>query len=124
MPQDARATVLYNDECPICSREIALYRRAAERDGAALAFEGISGGAPARHGLSPDEAARRLHVLRGGEVVSGLEAFRAVWAALPRTAWLARLTGLPVVRPIAALAYDRIAAPALHALHRRRLARR
>lgn len=117
-------TVIYNDECPICSREVSAYRRSAERHGAPLAFEPLTTGAPERAGLAPDEAARRLHVVRDGEVLSGLDAFRALWAALPGLGWLARLTGLPVVRPLAALIYDRAAAPLLHAMHRRRVARR
>ena len=117
---DAALTVLYNAECPICSREVALYRRQAEAAGAPVRFEGLADGAPERHGLTPEAAARRLHVARGGEVLSGLEAFRALWAALPHTAWLARLTGLPVVGPLAAWSYDRAAAPLLHAMHRRR----
>lgn len=117
------ATVLYNAECPICSREVGLYRREAEARGAALRFETLTEGAPERHGLTRDEAARRLHVVRGGEVLSGLEAFRALWAALPRTAWLSRLTGLPVLRPLVDLVYDRLAAPLLYAMHRRRMRR-
>ena len=117
------ATVLYNAECPICSREVDLYRREAEARGAPLRFEPLTEGAPERHGLTPDEAARRLHVVRGGEVLSGVEAFRALWAALPRTAWLARATGLPGVRPVVELLYDRVAAPLLYATHRRRLRR-
>ena len=125
-PRSAAAplTVLYNAECPICSREIALYRREAEARGVPLRFETLTEGAPERLGLTRDEAARRLHVVRDGRLLSGLEAFRALWAALPRTAWLARLTGLPGLRGAAALLYDRAAAPLLHALHRRRERRR
>ena len=114
------ATVLFNTECPVCSREIGAYRRHAEATGAALRFEPLTQGAPERHGLTPDEAARRLHVVRDGAVLSGLDAFAVLWASLPRTAWLARLVGMPVVRPLVALLYDRLAAPLLHAMHRRR----
>lgn len=117
------ATVLYNAECPICAREIGFYRREAEARGAALRFEPLTEGAPERHGLTPDEAARRLHVVRGGEVLSGIEAFRALWAALPRTAALARITGLPVLRQLAGFLYEHAAAPALHAMHLRRVRR-
>lgn len=81
-----RTTVLYNAECPICSREIDLYRREARSSGMPLRFEPLTEGAPERHGLTPDEAARRLHVVRDGAVLSGFDAFRALWAALPRTA--------------------------------------
>lgn len=117
-------TVLYNAECPICSREIALYRREAEARGLPLRFEGLDGGGAERLGLTPEEAARRLHVVRDGRVLSGLDAFRALWAALPRTAWLARLTGRRGVGAAAGVLYERVAAPLLYAMHRRRAARR
>jgi predicted DCC family thiol-disulfide oxidoreductase YuxK len=71
-------------------------------------------------GLTEDEAARRLHVMQDGKVLSGLAAFRAIWAGLPRWRWLARLTGLPVIRPAMAFLYDRIAAPMLYRAHLRR----
>lgn len=116
-------TVLYNGDCPICAREIAHYARAAERSGAPLSFEPVAAADLAGWGLTPEAAVRRLHVRVGGRVVAGLPAFRAVWSALPGWRWLARLTGLPGIRTLAAALYDRVAAPMLHALHRRRVAR-
>jgi predicted DCC family thiol-disulfide oxidoreductase YuxK len=114
--------VLYNGACPICAREIAAYRRAAARDGAALAFEDLNEADLAHWGVDPEEARRRLHVRQGDAVLSGLPAFLALWQALPRMRWLARLVSLPVIRPLATLGYDRVAAPLLHALDRRRRA--
>lgn len=83
----------------------------------------MAGADLARWGLSPDAAVRRLHARAGGRVLAGLPAFRAVWAVLPGWRWLARATGLPGVRPLADALYERAAAPALYALHRRRVAR-
>jgi predicted DCC family thiol-disulfide oxidoreductase YuxK len=83
----------------------------------------VAGADLARWGLSPDAAVRRLHARAGGRVLAGLPAFRAVWAVLPGWRWLARATGLPGVRPLADALYERAAAPALYALHRRRVAR-
>ena len=113
--------ILYNDTCPVCRFEIDHYRAAATRDGAPLRFDRLEDAA--RWGLTPDRAARRLHVLRGGELLSGLEAFRAIWETLPRWRWLFRLTGLPVIRQVATLLYDRIAAPLLYRAHLRRQAK-
>lgn len=110
--------ILYNDTCPLCRFEVDHYRAAAARDGAALRFDRLE--EAARWGLTPDQAARRLHVLRGGELLSGLEAFRAIWATLPRWRWLARVTGWPVIRPAMTALYDRIAAPLLYRAHLRR----
>jgi predicted DCC family thiol-disulfide oxidoreductase YuxK len=114
--------ILYNDTCPLCRFEIDHYRAAAARDDAPMRFDTLQDAA--RWGLTEDQAARRLHVLHKGEVLSGLAAFRAIWAGLPRWRWLARLTGLPLIHPALAFVYDRIAAPLLYRAHLRRQSRR
>lgn len=117
MTDDIR--VLYNETCPICRFEIGAYRREAEAAGAAIGFEGLE--AATDWGLTPDAAARRLHVAEGsGRIVSGLAAFRLIWARLPRWRWAARVAGWPVVEPVLAFLYDRIAAPLLYRAHLRR----
>lgn len=118
---DDDTRILYNDTCPLCRFEVGHYRAAATRDGAPLRFDTLQ--EAARWGLTEDQAARRLHVLQDGKLLSGLEAFRAIWAALPRWRWLARVTGWPVIRPVVTLLYDRIAAPLLYRAHRRRQAK-
>lgn len=119
--------VLFNGSCPICSREVAVYRAEAARAAPLIAFCDVTtpDAAPAlaAAGLTPDDAARRFHVVRDGRVLSGLDAFVALWSALPRWRWLARIAVMPIVRPLATALYDRVASPVLYALHRRRLAR-
>jgi predicted DCC family thiol-disulfide oxidoreductase YuxK len=117
-----RLDVLYNDTCPICAREIAQYRKQAERVGAPFGFHALDSAGDM--GLCPDAAAQRLHVRQGGRVLAGVDAFAALWSVLPRWRWLARLVRLPGVGWVAALAYDRIAAPLLYRAHLRRQARR
>lgn len=116
--------MLYNGSCPVCSREIATYRTAAAAGAPHLAFRDVTDAAAAdmlaTHGLSVDAAVRRFHVVRGGEVLGGIDGFVALWSELPRWRWLARFTGSRPIRPLAALLYDRVAAPLLYALHRRR----
>lgn len=119
MTDDTR--ILYNDTCPLCRFEIDHYRAAATRDGAPLRFDTLQDAA--RWGLTADQAARRLHVLKDGQLLSGLDAFRAIWSTLPRWRWLARVTGWPVVRPAVTVLYDRIAAPLLYRAHLRRQAK-
>lgn len=121
---NSKTTVIYNDSCPICSREVAAYRRRAERTGAPITFAGLEDDAVEQLGLDRDIAARRFHVAKGGRLVTGLPAFILLWRQLPGLGWLARLASLPVIRPVAAWGYDRIAAPLLYALHRRRLRKR
>jgi predicted DCC family thiol-disulfide oxidoreductase YuxK len=117
---DDRIEVLYNESCPICSREIAAYARAAKRSGAAVDFVPLGSADLRDWGLGPEEARRRLHLRSAGRVTSGLPAFAELWAALPGTRWLARLVSVRPVRPLAAALYDHVLAPLLHALDRRR----
>ncbi|MBV6635449.1 MAG: DUF393 domain-containing protein [Mameliella sp.] len=115
-----RPTVIYNDSCPICSREVAGYRRMAEHDGVEVGFAGLSEGTHQDHGLTGDQAARRFHVVKDGTLYSGLPAFAVLWAEMPRLRWLAWLVRLPVLSRILGLIYDHLVAPALYALYRRR----
>ena len=110
--------VLYNETCPVCRFEIDGYRRRALADGLPIRFDQMDSAAD--WGLTTDQAARQLHVWKDGRVLAGLEAFRALWSAMPRWRWLARLTGLPVVRPLVAQLYTHVAAPALYRAHLRR----
>lgn len=116
-------TVIYNDTCPICAREVAGYKRMAAREDLPIGFSGLSEGDYARHGLTEADAARRLHVLKDGRLISGVEAFAVLWERMPRLRWLARLVRMPVIAPLARALYDHVLAPALFALHRRRVRR-
>lgn len=112
--------VLYNASCPICSREIHAYRRYSEARDLPLRFSDLGEAELSAYGLTEEMAARRLHVVQNGEVLAGVPAFVALWAAMPRFRWLARAVSLPVVRPIAEIVYERVLAPVLFGMHRRR----
>ncbi|MEM1363432.1 MAG: DUF393 domain-containing protein, partial [Pseudomonadota bacterium] len=111
--------IIYNNSCPICSREIAAYQRYAEARALALDFTALDQADLASLGLTEDDAARRLHVIHEGKLLSGVDAFAVLWAAMPRFRWLSRLVRLPVIRPLAELVYERILAPLLFSWHRR-----
>lgn len=110
--------ILYNDTCPLCRFEIGHYRARAEATGAPLAFDPLEKAGD--WGMTEDQAARRLHVRQGGRVLTGFDAFRAIWASLPRWRWLAWLTGLPVLRQGLSVIYDRLVGPMLYRAHLRR----
>ncbi len=99
-------TVYYDGACPICSREIAQYRKVqgAERldfvDVTACDANGLG------PGLSRDAALARMHVRRAdGSLASGAAAFAEIWQQLPKLAWAGRLAASPVVLPILELGY-------------------
>ncbi len=106
--------ILYNGACPICAREIAHYRRLAERSGADLCFDDLNAADLAAWGLTADTARRRLHARDGAFRLAGMPAFRALWARLPGWRWLARATALPGLRQATDWGYERIAAPWLY----------
>lgn len=77
----ARLTVWYDGGCPLCIREIALFRK-LDRQGA-IHFEDIS--APdASCPLDRASLLARFHAQETGKpVVSGAAAFAAMWRAIP-----------------------------------------
>jgi len=99
-------TVYYDSACPICSREIAQYRKVqgAER----LDFVDVTACDANRlgPGLSRDAALARMHVRRAdGSLASGAAAFAAIWQQLPKLAWAGRLAASPVVLPALEIGY-------------------
>ena len=119
MPEDTR--VLYNDTCPVCRFEIDGYRRRAVKDGLPIQFDALD--EAAAWGISPQDAARRLHVWHQGKVLAGMPAFRALWSEMPRWKWAARVTGLPGIAPLTDWFYEHVMAAILYRAHLRRQAR-
>ena len=116
--------VLYNASCPICSREVDHYAKLSDKAGVPVDYHDLGDAEKlARWNVDAEEAAKRFHVRKEGQVYAGLPAFIVLWREIPRTRWLARIFSLPGVHWIACKGYDHVAAPLLYALHRRRQAR-
>lgn len=101
-----RPTVYFDGGCPLCRREIAVYRRA--RGAEALRWCDLSDCPDEALGPGLDRAAAlsRLHARDAdGTLVHGARAFLLIWASLPAFRPLARLGRLPGVRPALDLAY-------------------
>ncbi|SHL64341.1 Protein of unknown function, DUF393 [Roseovarius marisflavi] len=109
--------VLYNARCPVCRAEIDHYAGYARRHDLSITFHDLNSHALEHWGISADAAARRLHVRQGGRVTSGVEAFVLLWSAMPRYRLVARMVGLPGLRHLAGVIYNRILAPRLYARH-------
>ncbi len=88
-------TVLYDGACPLCRREIGFYR--GLRPIAPVCFADISDAAqPLPPGTTREQLLARFHVRnRDGQLISGAQAFLALWAALPGWRWLAWVGRLP-----------------------------
>ncbi len=85
-------TVIYNGECPVCSREIGVYKARAVGP---VRFVDLNACDMSSYGLSPDAAARRLHVVEDGRL-------------------------LAVIRQLAGAIYEGVLAPVLYRQHLRR----
>lgn len=88
-------TVLYDGACPLCRREIGIYRNL--RSDTPVRFADVSDAAlPLPAGSTRQQLLARFHVQRqDGELLSGAQAFLALWAALPGWRWLAWAGRLP-----------------------------
>lgn len=102
-----RSPIVYFDgSCPLCSAEIAFYRRHVING--EVAFHDVSQRTDEQ--IAPDltrsEAMARFHV-RGsdGALSSGAAGFVALWAAIPRFEWLGRVGRLPGVTPLLEVGY-------------------
>jgi predicted DCC family thiol-disulfide oxidoreductase YuxK len=88
-------TVLYDGACPLCRREIGIYR--GLRPNTPVCFADVSDAAlPLPPGTTREQLLARFHVRgRDGELLSGAQAFLALWAALPGWRWLALAGRVP-----------------------------
>ena len=95
-------TVLYDGACPLCRREIGVYRglRPLHSD-SPVCFADVNDTAlPLPFSLPPgttrEQLLARFHVRgRDGVLLSGAQAFLALWAVVPGWRWLALAGRLP-----------------------------
>jgi predicted DCC family thiol-disulfide oxidoreductase YuxK len=98
--------LLYDGDCPLCSREVG-FLRARDRGRGRIRFEDIADPCfdPAGYGLDAQQVMARIHgVLPDGRVVEGVEVFRRAYAAVG-LGWLLAPTRWPGIRRLADLAY-------------------
>ena len=111
VPQESSQslTVLFDGACPLCRREVDVYRRLTPvNDGPPLKWLDVSQ-PQSCHGLDREQATylARFHVQQSdGKMLSGAAAFVALWAVLPGWRWLARLASLPGVTAVLEVAYQ------------------
>ncbi|GAA4023125.1 DUF393 domain-containing protein [Sphingomonas swuensis] len=86
-------TVWYDGSCPLCVREIALMRR-LDRAGR-IRFTDVAKDGPADCPIDRSALLARFHAREGDRLLSGAEAFAAMWRAIP------------LLRPLGLLARNR-----------------
>jgi predicted DCC family thiol-disulfide oxidoreductase YuxK len=89
---DPRPTLYYDGGCPVCRREVAMYRKQPGANAVHWVDAASCEPRDLGSGLTREAALERLHLRRpDGSLVSGGAAFSALWRALPRWSWLGRL---------------------------------
>ncbi len=104
-------TVYYDGDCPSCVRDRQMYETLAGERGRQVCWFDITGQEEVlkREGIDPRKALTELHVRDGsGQVVSELDAYILLMGRIPLLKPLARLIGLPLIRPWLARAYHRM----------------
>lgn len=92
---DVPTQVLFDGSCPLCRREIALYKD-LQADAAMQWVDISTCSYAAPEGVSKDKLMQRFHVVTPeGVLLSGAAAFVFVWKQLPGWRWLAKLARLP-----------------------------
>jgi predicted DCC family thiol-disulfide oxidoreductase YuxK len=99
-------TVLFDGACPLCRREIGIYRDLQANT--PVCFADVSDPAlPVPNGTTREQLLARFHVRASdGRLLSGAQAFLALWAALPGWRWLARAGRVPGVAWTMEIAYQ------------------
>ena len=120
----AKLTVWYNSKCPVCNAGIERQHSRlvrAIRDGA-IEFRDINlePDALSRFCAGVEDVRRRLHAVDAeGRLHVGADCAIAIWLRTPGDVWIGRLLGLPLIRQVARLGYDRFA-DVLYAWNRRK----
>ncbi len=86
-------TVYFDGSCPLCRREIAIYRRLPQA--LSMAWVDVSAGQDTG-GISCEAAMARFHVRDSqGRLFSGAAAFSVMWRLFPGWRWLGWLSAWP-----------------------------
>lgn len=100
-------TAFYDGACPVCSREVELYRK-LDRNGI-VRWHDVSADAGdlETDGVTQADALARLHVrLSDGRLATGVQAFIAIWERLPGFRFLVPVTRWAPVRWALERGYD------------------
>jgi predicted DCC family thiol-disulfide oxidoreductase YuxK len=79
-----RLTVYFDGACPVCSREVEMYDRADRACSIQWHDVSADAGDLGRDGVSQADALARMHArLPDGRLVTGVQAFIAIWERVP-----------------------------------------
>ena len=100
--------VYYNESCNICKAEINLYKK---QNIVEIEWVDITNNIAAEKETSKNDKnlLRRLHVIDGGKVFEGAEAFLLLWKKIPKYRFLYNFFKLPIIFTFFKFGYEIIA---------------
>ena len=105
-PPTGALTIYYDGACPVCSREIEVYRRQTGAERCVWVDVSSCPDSSLGTGLSREAALARFHVRRiDGVLIDGVRGFAALWCVLPRFAWVGRIASVGFVSRLLDAAY-------------------
>ncbi len=100
--------VLFNNKCPICSKEINHYKKLKYNDIKWIDINDIDICSKIS-GKSHRELLHRLHVIYNDKIYAGLGAFIILWANIPKYRYLSKFISFPVIYQISYVLYEILA---------------
>jgi predicted DCC family thiol-disulfide oxidoreductase YuxK len=89
-----KAKLYFDGACPVCAREIAMYRKQAGANHIDWVDAAHCESAELGSGLTRQAALEQLHLRQpDGLLLAGAAAFTGLWQILPCWSWLGRLFG-------------------------------
>lgn len=96
-------TIYYDDQCPLCTREINYYKRKIDSEGAN--WEAIS--YMNEEKIDKGKALEKLHVSdSNGNLFVGADAFIEIWARVPELSKFAKILKIPIFRIFLEICYE------------------
>ena len=96
-------TVYYDDQCPLCTREINFYKR--KIDPKSAHWESISNIDEKK--IDKSKALEKLHVSdSNGNLFVGTDAFIEIWARIPQLNKIAKVMKIPIFKIFLEIGYE------------------
>jgi predicted DCC family thiol-disulfide oxidoreductase YuxK len=102
--------VFYNSACPVCDAGICYQKEKMQGQDVTWIDVHANPDAVNQVGTNLETVRERLHIIDSkGNVIVGAEAFSALMAQTKSQLWMARLSRLPIIKPILNFAYNTFA---------------
>ena len=104
MIEKNKTEVYFDGACPLCKREISLYKRLDKAE--AINWVDVSTQRPELSGMDKNVLLKRFHIKKNnGRIYSGAKAFFELWSEIPGWKWLGKFGKYQFVVNFAEIVY-------------------